>query len=542
MANGLLYLPTPYNRVVALEPETGRVVWEYLSPSGGLTLRGVEYWAGDAQTPAMVIFTAADKLVEVSAKTGVPNPAFGAQGLVDLRQGVDNGFTSGQLSLSSPPKVFKNLIITGLRVQESPSLGYAGDTRAWDVHTGKLVWQLHSVPRPGEPGHDTWSGDDWKGRSGTNVWGFISVDAQLGLVYLPYGSPTFDFWGGDRPGAGLYGDSLVAVEGDTGKVKWYFQAIPHDTWDYDFSAAPVLFTFTRGNERIPAVAEVSKQGLVYILDRRDGKPIFGMDDRPVPPSDVPGEHAWPTVPFPKKPAPLGRMSFSPDDLANVTPEHHKYCADLLASEGGMHNDGPFTRYGTTLSIVFPGTLGASNWHGASIDPQRGLLFVNVIQLADIGKMAPNAAGARTPYSRTAPGGAYARFWWGEKYWPCQAPPWGQFAAINVTTGDVAWKVPLGVVEELDAKGIHNTGTMNMGGSIATASGLVFIGATNDRRFRAFDAGTGNVLWETTLEAGAYATPMTYQGRDGKQYVVIVAAGAGYYDRVGGDSVIAFALK
>ena len=538
VVNGVMYLPTPYGRVIALRADTGQEVWTYNTEGGAPTNRGVEYWPGDSQNGPRIILSIGDRLVALDVATGQRVTTFGTDGFVSMRDGIENGFTTGQLSLSSPPKVYKNLIIAGARVQESPSLGYAGDTRAWDVRTGKLVWRFHSVPRPGEQGSETWQGDDWKNRSGLNVWGFISVDPALGLVYLPYGSASYDFYGGDRKGANLFGNSIVALEAETGKLKWYFQAVPHDTWDYDFAAAPVLFDVVRNGQRIPALAEVSKQGLVYILDRRDGKPIFGMENRPVPASDVPGEdNTFKTMPFPVKPAPVARNSFTSAEIAKVTPEQEKFCTDLLASDGGMHNDGPFTRYGTTASIVFPGTLGASNWHGASVDPALGLLFMNVIHLADTGKMTKSPEGARTIYARNG----FNRFWNPANYWPCQAPPWGEMLAINVNTGDVAWKVPLGIVEELEAKGIRNTGTMNMGGSIATAGGVVFIAATNDRHFRAFDSRTGKVVWDTVLPTGAYATPMTYQA-NGKQYVSVVAAGGGYYDRVTGDSLVAFALR
>ena len=536
VVNGVMFLPTPYGRVIALRADTGQEVWVYNTEGGAPTNRGVEYWPGDGQNRPRIILSIGDRLAALDAATGTRVTTFGTDGFVNMREGIENGFTTGQLSLSSPPKVYKNLIIAGARVQEAPSLGYAGDTRAWDVRTGKLVWQFHSVPRPGEPGSETWQGEDWKNRSGLNVWGFISVDPVLGLVYLPYGSASYDFYGGDRKGANLFANSIVALEAETGKLKWHFQAVPHDTWDYDFAAAPVLFEITRNGQRIPALAEVSKQGLVYILDRRDGKPIFGMEERAVPPSDVPGEDNSFKVPFPVKPAPVARMSFTAAEIAKVTPEHEKFCTDLMASDGGMRNNGPFTRYGTTASIVFPGTLGASNWHGASVDPGLGLLFMNVIHLADTGKVTKNADGARQPYSRNG----FNRFWNSANYWPCQAPPWGEMLALNVNTGDVAWKVPFGIIEELEARGIRNTGTMNMGGSIATAGGLVFIAATNDRHFRAFDSRTGKVVWDTVLPAGAYATPITYQA-NGKQYVSVVAAGGGYYDRVTGDSLVAYAL-
>ena len=279
VVDGIMYMPTPYNRVIALGGTAHRQGSLDLRQSRhGHEPRRGSYWPGDGTAPPMVLFVSGGSLVGLDARTGVPVPTFGNNGMVDFREGITNGFPTGNLSLSSPPKMYKDLVITGVRVQESPSAGFAGDTRAWDVRTGRLVWQFHSVPRPGETGSDTWQGDDWQTRSGTNVWGFISVDTELGLVYLPNGSPSYDFYGGDRQGANLFGDSVVALEAETGKLTWYFQAVPHDTWDYDFAAAPVLIDVMRDGTRIPALAEVSKQGLVYILDRRDGTPIFGMEE------------------------------------------------------------------------------------------------------------------------------------------------------------------------------------------------------------------------------------------------------------------------
>lgn len=535
VAGGILYMPSPYSRVVALEPETGKEIWHYQLQGANASTRGVEYWPGDALSPATILFGTTDgHLVALNAKTGQLIPGFGNEGLVDMKAGIDNGFQTGHFSLSSPPKVYQNLVITGARVQESPSLGFAGDTRAWDVHTGKLVWQFHSVARPDEPGGDTWLGDSWQKRSGTNVWGLISIDPKLGLIYLPHGSPTYDFYGGDREGANLYGDTLVALDAATGKLKWHFQTVHHDIWDYDLESPPILFDLERHGSTIPALALTSKTGLVFILDRRTGKPLYDVEERPVSPSEVPGEHAWPTQPFPVKPAPLSRMSFTPEDIAKTTPEHEAFCRQLLAKDGGLAYGGPFNPYGLKTTINFPGTLGATNWHGGSYDPKLGYLFFNTTNLADLGKLSQSSTGG---YVRSG----YDRFWDSTKYWPCQTPPWGEMVAINVNTGEYAWRVPLGVIEELEAQGVKNTGTMNMGGSVATAGGLVFIAATNDRRFRAFDAKTGKVLWETQLEAGGYASPITYQGKDGKQYVLIVATGGGYYDKKIGDSVIAFAL-
>ena len=544
VVDSVLYMPTPYNAIIALDAASGKQLWEYKIPnSANAGTRGVAYWPGGNGSDPQIVFGTSDGfLIAVDAKTGRAAEHFGTNGAVDMKTGVNNGFENARFSLSSPPSVYKDVIITGAVVQESPSLGPSGDTRGWDAKTGKLLWQFHSVPRPGEPGNETWeTPDSWKNRSGTNVWGFLSVDNETGQVFLPYGSPSVDAFGGDRKGANLYGDSLVVLDALTGKLKWYYQLIHHDTWDYDAESAPILVTVHHGKNSIPAVVVTNKTGLVFILDRRTGKPVYPVEERPIPHSDVPGEQAIDHQPIPTKPAPLGIMSFSKSDLATVTPEQQKFCEDLLNTDGGMHNDGPFTRYGTKLSIVFPGTLGATNWHGGSYDPETNYVYYNITNLGDIGQDAPAPAGSPLPYQRTGPHGPYDRFWNAEKYWPCQQPPWGQLVALNVDTGEYAWRVPLGTISELDAKGIHNTGSMNMGGSIATAGGLIFISATNDHHFRAFDAKTGKIVWDTELEAGAYATPITYKGKDGKQYVVIVATGGGYYDKTGGDSVAAYAL-
>lgn len=540
MVDGVLYLPSPYNTVIALDATTGKLIWEHkLANAANASTRGVAYWPGTGSSSARIVFGTSDGfLIALDAKTGAAADGFGTDGSVDMKPGVNNGIANARVSMSSPPQVYKNVIITGSVVQESPSIGASGDARGWDVITGKLLWQFHSVPHPGEPGSETWeTPDSWKDRSGTNAWGFLTVDAETGSVYLPFGSPTTDAYGGDRKGNNLYGNSLVSLDALTGKLKWYYQLIHHDTWDYDPESAPILVTVRHGAKKIPAVVVTSKTGLIFILNRKDGKPIYGATEKPVPASDVPGEFSVNTQPFPAKPAPLAKMSFDPKDIATVTPEHQKFCENLLKSDGGMHNDGPFTRYGLKTAIVFPGTLGATNWHGGSYDPKLNYVFYNTIELADIGKDTPAPAGSPWPYQRAG----YGRFWDGDKYWPCQLPPWGQMVALNLDTGEYAWRVPLGIIPELDAKGVHNTGTMNMGGSIATAGGLVFISATNDHHFRAFESKTGKVLWDVEMESGAYATPITYKAKDGKQYVVIVATGGGYYDKTGGDSVAAYAL-
>ncbi len=542
MVKGVLYMPTPYGTVIALDPDTGKEIWVYKLEHGRPAGRGVAYWPGDKKTPPSILFgTSEGKLCSLNAETGKPTIGFGVDGVVDIKPGVQNGIPNAQFDITSPVTIYKNLVITGGQIQEAPGAGASGDTRAWDVHTGTLVWRFHSVPHPGEVGNDTWPGESWKNRSGTNVWGFMSLDLKRGLIFLPHGSPSSDFYGADRKGKDLFGNSLVALHADTGKLAWYFQTVHHDTWDYDLESSPVLMEVKKDRKKIPAVAIIGKAGLMFILDRRSGKPIFGVEERPTPPSEVPGEESYPTQPFPVKPLPLGRHSFSADEIADVTPEQKKICTDLMATEGGMAFGGPYTHYGPKLTIVFPGTLGTTNWPGMSYNPELGYLFINTVNIADVGKISKNEDAPDPAYERNSPWGMYARFWNNDKFWPCQQPPWGELWAINANTGDVAWKQPFGVIEELDAKGVHGTGTLNFGGSITTAGGLLFIAATNDQRFRAFEAATGKILWETKLETGAYVTPMTYEGKNGKQYVLIVDTGGSFYDTTAGDSVIAFAL-
>ena len=541
VVGGVMYLTTVSGRVVALEPETGKEIWTYDVKDGAPAERGLEYWAGDAQAPAELFFgTSTGKLIALNAKTGKPVPGFGNEGVVDMKPGALNGLTNSMFGLSSPPLVYKNLVITGAHVQESPSIGAAGDTRAWDAHTGKLVWDFHSVPRPGEPGSETWAPDSWKNRSGTNVWGFFTLDAQRGILYMPFGEPTTDYWGADRKGANLYGTSLVAVDALTGKVKWYFQAVHHDTWDYDLAAPPVLFDVTRKGTKIPALGQITKMGFLYILNRVTGAPIYGVEERPVPVNDaLPGDEAWPTQPFPVKPPLLARNSFRREDLATVTPELEKFCRELFDSvPGGLHSGGPFTHYAAEPSVIFPSSIGGGNWNPPSYDPALGYLFVNTMDLGSLNMMVKSNDGAR--YTRVGYRGIN-RFWEPTNNLPCNQPPWGRLFAINVNTGDVAWQTALGITDIFPEEK-QKTGRPNLGGSMATAGGLVFIGATDDSRFRAFESKTGKEVWVARIDAGAHSAPVTYLGKNARQYVVITATGGGFLgDKSSSDAVIAFAL-
>jgi quinoprotein glucose dehydrogenase len=551
--NGTMYITTPYGRVVALDSTTGKELWAYQVPNSVPTSKGAEYWAGDAKTPPQIVFGSGDgRLYSLHAKTGEPNEAFGEKGIVNLNTPENLRGLPGNNALGSPPTMYRHLIITGGRTQENPPQGPAGDVRAWDIHTGKLVWTFRSIPQAGEKFNDTWRGDSWKNRTGVNVWGFITVDTQRGIAYLPFGAPSVDQYGGDRPGDNLFGTSLVAVDAFTGRYLWHFQIVHHDVWDADLAAAPVLLDVRRGGRTIPAVAVINKPGLLFLLDRLTGKPIYGVEERAVTQSDVPLERTSKTQPFPLKPPPLARDSWSMADIATVTPELEAACRKLIQ---GVQFGGPYMPQGyNRLSLRFPGNHGGVNWGGTSFNPQLGYLFVNTNEMGQLHGLKdrdPRATGNAQGDgvgNRVHPQGPYEGFPGGGRFKDeasnmyCQQPPWGQLTAVNVNTGEFAWRVPLGITESLPPEK-QKTGRPGNGGTIATAGGLVFVGATDDARFRAFDAKNGSELWTFKLGGAAQATPSTYLGKDGRQYVVITSTGGGFFGApLTDDSIMAFALE
>jgi glucose dehydrogenase len=540
VVDNVLYFSTQNQSIVALDPETGKEIWKFNSKSNGRESRGVSYWPGDQTTPPRIVFGTGDgRLMALDAKTGRPVASFGDQGSVNLRVGVADKFPKATYGISSPPEIYGNVAIVGPATQEHPSLGPSGDPRGFDVRTGKLLWTFHTVPRPGEPGNESWGPNGWKDRSGPSQWGPGTIDADRGLVFLPTGNPADSFYGADRKGMNLYANSVVALDALTGKLRWYFQAVHHDLYDYDLAAPPALIDVKRGGKTIPAVAEITKMGLLFILDRTTGKPIFGVEERPVPKSDTPGEESWPTQPFPLKPPPLARMSMTEDDISNRTPEAHRYCSEWFSR---LRFEGPYTPFGTTPSLMLPETQGGGNWGGVSFDPELGYIYVNTNSLGITGQMVPSPAGAPMPYSLD-----HARFLDQDQY-PCLKPPWGELSAVNANTGEIVWRTPLGNYDEVEAQGLKNAGAANLGGPIVTAGGLVFIAATTDSKFRAFDSRTGKELWMTRLEATGDTVPMTYLGRDGKQYVVIAAGGANRFRMIANtvdeaaDALIAFSLS
>jgi quinoprotein glucose dehydrogenase len=530
----VMYFATP-SGVFALEADTGRQLWKYSSDTAPAR-RGVSYWPGDGGVGPRVLSYHGPRMLALDARTGRPVLTFGTEGFVERDH-------TGSFA-STPPAIYKNLVITS---------GSGPFIDAYDIPTGRKVWTFHTIPQPGEPGHESWEGDSWKNAASTNVWGYISIDVERETVFLPVSQSTVmgghDYYGGDRPGDNLYGDSLVALDANTGTLKWYQQMVRHDIWDYDNVGQPALIEVVQNGVRIPAVAAINKNALLFIYDRVTGNPVFGVEDRPVPPSTVPGEKASPTQPFPVKPLPFARDSMTREDLWDRTPGHAMFCRQLW-DENNAYNDGPYTPYPLKSSgrtaVIFPGAIGGVNWGGVSTHPTLGLIFANVANYAQWGYLVENEnPDARTPYRRTSPMGdspARFRFWNPDIAWPCQKGPWGELVAINANTGDIAWRVPLGLYRELEAAGIMDVGTPNLGGSIATAGGLVFIAATVDSKFRAFDARTGSELWAADLEVPGHSIPTTYLGRDGKQYVAVVAGGGTYPGQTPfGDVVTAFSL-
>lgn len=539
MVDGVLYFPTPYHRVLALDAETGKQLWVFdpkldkRSARNLFIARGVAYWT-DGKQKRIYFGTLDGELWALDATTGKPVASFGENGRVDLKAGMltENSKSYG---MTSPPAVYKNFIICGSIVPDGEPQGPSGDVRAFDALTGKQAWRFHTVARPGEFGHDTWQGDSWKDRGGTNVWSIMSVDEARGIVYLPLTSPSTDMYGGDRKGDNLFGDSLVALEAATGKRIWHFQTVHHNIWDYDLPAQPVLLDVMRDGRSVPAVAQVTKMGFTFLFHRTTGKPLFDIQETRVPASVIPGEAASPTQPIPVKPPPFARQSMTPTELTTIA-ESREFCSKLV--EGAVYGS-LYTPVGDKPTVLFPGTNGGTNWGGASFDPETRTLYVNSHDNGMMPRMVKRPEGSLIPYRTQGP--PYGRFWDKNRY-PCQQPPWGHLTAIDLDKGEFRWRVVLGEFEELKAKGIPQTGTSNIGGSLVTAGGVLFIAATNDSRFRAFDKDTGKELWVTPLPASGHANPMTYQGkRAGKQFVVIAAGGGNKYNDTYADELIAYAL-
>ena len=578
VVHGVLYATTPALAVIALQADNGRLIWRF-DPFASRAReshvnRGVVYWTqrGDRR----VFYTAGRRLYALDARTGRPVPTFGDSGSVDLGAGLSRAIGDAYLVATSPGAAYQDLLIQGTRVGEEQGSA-PGDVRAYDARSGAIRWTFHTIPQPGEFGYDTWPAEAFETAGGANSWPGMTVDTARGIVYVPTGSATPDFYGGDRVGANLFANSLVALDARTGRRLWHFQTVHHDLWDRDLPAAPNLVTVTRDAKPVDAVAQITKSGFVFLFDRESGRPLFPVEERAVPASDLRGEHAWPTQPFPASPEPFARQAIGEADVTAA--ERRRYRA--------LRHDGLFTPPSRQGSIVLPGFDGGGEWGGAAVDPATAVLYVNASDVPWIAAMresratpgpalyatrcaschgsdrrgrdrAPSLIGLRARLSRDEVERVIERGrgfmpaprlseperralieyldsspyeFVGYERWrdasgsPAIKPPWGTLSAIDLNSGEYRWRITLGGEQ--------------YGGPIVTAGGLVFIAATQDAKFRAFDKRTGKLLWEATLPAPGYATPATYAAR-GKQYVVI-AAGGGKLGSKSSDTYVAYAL-
>jgi quinoprotein glucose dehydrogenase len=610
VVDGVLYATTPTMHVVALNAATGRELWNF-DPAAGSGAKTRFRHRGVTVHDDRVFVTYRNFLYALDKRTGQPIPAFGSSGRVDLREGLGMPAERASISASTPGAIFEDLLILGSSVPETLP-GTPGHIRAFDVKTGRIRWTFHTIPQPGEFAYDTWPPDSYKLIGGANAWAGVTVDAKNAMVFAATGSASFDFYGVNRHGDNLFANCVLALDARTGRRVWHFQGLRHDVWDWDFPAAPSLVTVRRNGHAVDAVAQVTKQGYVFVLDRKDGKPLFPIAQRRVPPSAIEGERLAENQPYPVKPPPFARQGLTEAMLTTRTPAAHAAVLERFRQFGSGMFEPPSERG----IIVFPGFDGGAEWGGAAFDPDSALLFVNSNEMPWIVRLIPNNdaslykvncaschrddrkgspsapslegigdrrsrddiatviregtgrmpafpdMGGRniadlvefliTGKDKGADPSVTADPSWlryridGETLfrdpdgYPPITPPWGTLNAIDLNAGTIRWRIPFGEYPELAAKGLKNTGSDNYGGPLATAGGLLFIGATNfDRKFHAYDKLSGALLWETTLPAAGNATPSTYS-IDGRQYVVIVCGG-GKNGAPSGSSIVAFTL-
>ena len=564
LVDGLLYISTPLGRVSAINPKSGAQVWQYdanvniNAGYGDFTSRGVSTWLDASAAPGsacrrrILVATIDARLIALDAVSGLPCTRFGRGGAVNLRRGLRTApFEFQAYQQTSPPAVIGNLIVVGSSIADNSRVDPAsGEIRAYDARTGELRWIFDPIPQGRHAlGESNWGSGSARRTGGANAWSVIVTDPARGLVFVPTSSAAPDYFGGLRPGDNRYANSVVALRAESGEVAWHFQTVHHDIWDYDNASPPALAEVVQGSIRIPVVLQATKTGMLFVLHRDTGDPVFPVDERPVPRSTVPGEVSWPTQPFTTRTPPLSPHRYTAADAWGPTASDRAACAaDMRALTGG-EVFAPPSRQGT---LVVPSNIGGAHWGGVAVDRVNDLAIVPVNRLAGMVQLIPDreydAAEARAISERT--GDQYTRMrgtgfvmrrrlLLGPSRLPCTPPPFGALVAVSLRTGEIAWNVPLGTVLLGDGtRAPAEWGSPNLGGAIVTAGGLVFIGASVDHALRAYDARTGRELWRGDLPAGAKATPMTYEF-EGRQYVVVAAGGGGLWGD--GDSIVAFAL-
>ncbi|MGH9632034.1 MAG: pyrroloquinoline quinone-dependent dehydrogenase [Bryobacteraceae bacterium] len=558
-----LFVTSPFGRVFALDPETGKQLWVFdpevdvAAGYGDFANRGVSTWLdpelrkGEPCKRRIFVATIDARLFALDSATGKPCAAFAQKGSIDLRTGLRNpSQKKSEYEQTSPPVVVGDVVVVGSAIADNTRIDLpSGEVRGFSARTGELLWTWHSIPQSkDDPAYPEWEPESAKKTGGANAWSIFTADPERGLVFVPTGSASPDYFGGTRKGDNRYANSVVALRAKDGKMVWHFQTVHHDLWDYDVASPPALFTLKKDGKSIPAIAVGSKTGHLFLLDRTTGAPVFPVEERKVPASDVPGEASSPTQPFPSMPKPLVPQSLRPDEVWGATEEDRKWCAEQVSKR---RSEGIFTPPSLRGSVIVPGNIGGMAWGGTAIDKRNGLLIVPTNRLAAVVRLIPRerAEQARsedrdaefapqhgTPYAMQrkflrSPSGA-----------PCNAPPWGTLAALDANTGEKRWEVPLGVMPQAAAiPGAEKFGSPSLGGPIVTAGGLVFIGASFDPHLRAFDVKTGKELWRGELPASARATPMTYRTKSGKQFVAIAAGGHGLPGTNPGDELTVFAL-